>query len=47
MFQQAPNPGPPAGNEYHTVGYELFEPFKLQQEQQGQPVGLGATNIGD
>jgi len=31
MFQRAPNPGPPAGNEYHTVGYGLFGPFVLKQ----------------
>jgi hypothetical protein len=31
MFQKAPNPGPPAGNEYHTVGYGLLGPFVLKQ----------------
>lgn len=31
MFQKAPNPGPPPGAEYSTVGYGLFEPFRLEQ----------------
>lgn len=31
MFQRAPIPGPPPGTEYHTVGYGLFEPFKLKR----------------
>jgi hypothetical protein len=31
MFQTGPNPGPPAGKNYSTVGYGLFEPFALQQ----------------
>jgi len=31
MFQRGPNPGPPPGNSYHTVGYGLFEPFELEQ----------------
>ncbi|MBI2946263.1 MAG: DUF5010 domain-containing protein [Verrucomicrobia bacterium] len=31
MFQKAPNPGPPAGSEYSTVGYGLFGPFVLKQ----------------
>ncbi len=30
MFQKGPN-GLPAGQQYDTVGYGLFEPFKLQQ----------------
>jgi hypothetical protein len=30
MFQQAPHTGPPAGNQYHTVGYGLLEQFILQ-----------------
>ena len=30
-FQQAPKTGPPAGAEYSTLGYGLFEPFVLQQ----------------
>ncbi|MBP1634683.1 MAG: putative alpha-L-rhamnosidase [Acidobacteria bacterium] len=29
MFQKAPNPGPPPGGDYSTVGYGLFEPFEL------------------
>jgi len=28
-FQQAPETGPPPGDQYHTVGYGLFEPFVL------------------
>ncbi len=31
MFQKAPQPGPPPGAEYSTVGYGLFEGFKLLQ----------------
>jgi len=31
MFQKAPNPGPPPGASYSTVGYGLFEPFALVQ----------------
>jgi hypothetical protein len=31
MFQKAPNPGPPPGANYSTVGYGLFEPFALVQ----------------
>ncbi len=31
MFQKGPNPGPPPGVEYATVGYGLFEPFALTQ----------------
>jgi hypothetical protein len=30
-FQKGPANGPPAGGEYHTVGYGLFEPFTLSQ----------------
>jgi hypothetical protein len=29
MFQRGPNPGPPPGANYSTVGYGLFEPFVL------------------
>jgi hypothetical protein len=29
MFQHGPNPGPPPGAQYHTLGYGLFEPFVL------------------
>jgi len=29
MFQKGPNPGPPPGSQYSTVGYGLFEPFVL------------------
>jgi hypothetical protein len=29
MFQKAPNPGPPPGSQFSTVGYGLFEPFVL------------------
>jgi len=31
MFQKAPETGPPAGNNYHTVDYGLFEPFAMKQ----------------
>ena len=31
MFQHGPNPGPPAGTEYSTVGYGLRAPFHLLQ----------------
>jgi hypothetical protein len=30
-FRQAPAEGPPPGDQYHTVGYGLFEPFVLKQ----------------
>jgi hypothetical protein len=29
MFQKGPNPGPPPGSRYSTVGYGLFAPFVL------------------
>ena len=29
MFQRGPEPGPPPGNAYDTIGYGLFEPFSL------------------
>lgn len=31
MFQRGPNPGPPPGEAYSTVGYGLFAPFVLKQ----------------
>jgi hypothetical protein len=31
MFEQAPETGPPAGGDYATVGYGLFEPFVLKR----------------
>jgi hypothetical protein len=31
MFQRGPETGPPAGDQYHTVDYGLFEPFVLRQ----------------
>jgi len=31
MFQKAPESGPPAGKDYHTVDYGLFEGFSLRQ----------------
>ena len=31
MFHAGPNPGPPAGLNYSTVGYGLFAPFQLRQ----------------
>jgi hypothetical protein len=31
MFQRGPDPGPPPGTNYATVGYGLFEPFLLKQ----------------
>jgi hypothetical protein len=30
MFQQAPQTGPPAGQDYNTLSYGLFEPFVLK-----------------
>lgn len=30
-FQRGPETGPPAGDQYHTVDYGLFEPFALWQ----------------
>jgi len=32
MFHNAPQPGPPHGDKYSTLGYGLFEPFVLKQE---------------
>ncbi|MBN1343298.1 MAG: hypothetical protein JXQ73_11495 [Phycisphaerae bacterium] len=34
MFRNGPNPGPPAGGKYSTVGYGLFEPFVLRRVSQ-------------
>jgi hypothetical protein len=34
MFQRAPNPGPPPGNEYDSVGYGLTEAFQFKQVTQ-------------
>jgi hypothetical protein len=31
MFHKGPEPGPPAGEKYHTVDYGLFEPFVLKK----------------
>jgi hypothetical protein len=31
MFGAGPETGPPAGKDYHTVDYGLFEPFALKQ----------------
>ena len=31
MWHKAPNPGPPPGKDYSSVGYGLFEPFDLKQ----------------
>jgi hypothetical protein len=31
MFQQGPETGLPAGKDYHTIDYGLFEPFVLKQ----------------
>jgi hypothetical protein len=31
MFQNAPENGPPPGNNYHTIDYGLLEPFVLKQ----------------
>ena len=30
MFQQAPETGPPAGQDYSTLSYGMFEPFVLK-----------------
>ena len=30
MFRRGPEPGPPPGKQYHTLGYGLFEPFALK-----------------
>ena len=35
MSQKAPSPGPPAGGEYSTVGYGLYETFVLLQAIRG------------
>ena len=32
-FQRGPNPGPPSGAQYSTVGYGLLAPFELQRIQ--------------
>ncbi|NQU21092.1 MAG: hypothetical protein HQ567_07400, partial [Candidatus Nealsonbacteria bacterium] len=31
MFRNGPEPGPPPGKQYHTLGYGLFEPFVLKR----------------
>jgi hypothetical protein len=31
MFQRGPASGPPPGEDYHTVGYGLFQPFALKR----------------
>jgi hypothetical protein len=31
MFQNGPKDGPPPGDQYATVGYGLFEPFRLER----------------
>ncbi|MHC4365432.1 MAG: glycosyl hydrolase [Planctomycetota bacterium] len=33
MFQRGPETGPPPGEQYDTVGYGLFEPFKLHRRE--------------
>lgn len=30
-FRKGPEPGPPPGDQYHTVGYGLFKPFELHR----------------
>ena len=42
MFQHGPNPGPPPGKDYHTVGYGLFQPFTLTQMVPQQSAGQSA-----
>jgi hypothetical protein len=32
-FTKGPEPGPPPGDAYDTIGYGLFEPFVLRQEE--------------
>jgi len=36
-FHHAPNPGPPPGSQYSVVGYGLFEPFLLLEENPQPP----------
>ena len=31
MFKEGPETGPPAGKDYHTLSYGMFEPFMLEQ----------------
>ena len=31
MFHRAPNPSPPSGEQYHTIGYGLLKPFDLHK----------------
>jgi hypothetical protein len=33
MFHRGPTPGPPPGNQYHTISYGLFQPFELIRKQ--------------
>jgi len=33
MFKQAPEAGPPPGNNYQTIGYGLFKPFTLYKRK--------------
>jgi hypothetical protein len=37
MFRNGPPDGPPAGAQYSTVGYGLFEPFVLRQSLTAKP----------
>jgi hypothetical protein len=37
MFHKGPERGPPPGEQYHTVGYGLFEPFVLRRTAAGMP----------
>lgn len=55
MFQRGPNPGPPPGAGYSTVGYGLFEPFVLKQVEasataaapaDGRAMALGQRRVG-
>ncbi|MHB8523828.1 MAG: glycosyl hydrolase [Limisphaerales bacterium] len=55
MFQHGPNPGPPPGASYSTVGYGLFEPFVLKHVEasataaapaHGRAVALGQRRVG-
>lgn len=46
MFQRGPNPGPPPGADYATVGYGLFEPLVLKQATRSSRVSASALRSG-
>lgn len=46
MFHQGPNPGPPPGDQYDTLSYGLFEPFRLKEVTAKQVIRTQDVEIG-